>query len=96
MPSRDEGVPLAMLDAMAAGAVVVSTDVGDISEVITNGVNGVLVRSGSEAEVVKLFVEAVLAIERDREYTADLQRRARERVSQFTWDDVAAAVLGHA
>lgn len=38
--------PLVVLEAMAGGVPVISTDVGSVSEMITDGVNGYLVRPG--------------------------------------------------
>jgi glycosyltransferase involved in cell wall biosynthesis len=41
-----EGVPLAVQEAILLGTPVVATDVGGMSELITDGVSGRLVRSG--------------------------------------------------
>ena len=46
MSSDLEGLPLALIQAAAAGLPIVATDVGGNSEVVTDGLNGRLVPSG--------------------------------------------------
>ena len=44
--SRNEGTPVAIIEAMAAGVPVVSTDVGGVADLVTHGETGWLVRAG--------------------------------------------------
>ena len=53
MPSLDEGLPIAMLEAMAVGLPVIVTPVGEIPRVIENKQNGILI----EPVEVKLGVQ---------------------------------------
>jgi glycosyltransferase involved in cell wall biosynthesis len=58
--TRTEGVPQSLLQAFAAGVPVVATDVGGVSEVVTDGVTGLLVKPGSGSDLAR-GIEAVLA-----------------------------------
>lgn len=43
LSSHNEGSPFALIEAMAAGRAVIATNVGGVSDVVSDGVNGVLV-----------------------------------------------------
>ncbi|MEA2347532.1 MAG: hypothetical protein QOG62_1319 [Thermoleophilaceae bacterium] len=49
LPSHHEGAPISLLEAMSGGLATVATDVGGVPELVTDGMNGLLVRSGSPA-----------------------------------------------
>ena len=60
LPSYNEGLPIAILEAMAYSHPVISTPVGGIPEVIKTGENGILVKTGDTkaiAEAIKHYIE---------------------------------------
>ena len=46
LPSKTEGTPLALLEAMAAGLPVIATKVGEIPNILTDHQNGILIDYG--------------------------------------------------
>ena len=89
LPSYAEGLPIAILEAMAAGNAIVSTTVGAIPEVIEAD-NGILVEAG-DAEGL---ADALSALVADPERTAAMGRANREAAEQrYSWATVADELL---
>jgi len=59
LTSVAEGLPNAILEAMACGLPVVATDVGGIHEVLRSGVNGFLIGTRQPRDVVKALRQAL-------------------------------------
>lgn len=53
LPSYNEGLPMAILEAMSYGIPVISTDVGSVSEVVINDKTGYLISPGSIKEIIE-------------------------------------------
>lgn len=51
LPSFAEGVPVSLMEAMAAGVPVVTTQIAGVSELVENGVSGYLVPPGDVASL---------------------------------------------
>jgi glycosyltransferase involved in cell wall biosynthesis len=78
MPSTDEGLPMALLEAMASGRAVVASSVGAIPKVIQNRVNGILLPPGD----VPALASALRELVNNREARLELGRSARETIEQ--------------
>jgi glycosyltransferase involved in cell wall biosynthesis len=85
LSSRFEGLPIALLEAMATGLACVATTVGGIPEVVTDGDDGVLVPPADPDRLAA----ALVALLRDPGRRAELGCRARARAEQFS---IASAV----
>jgi glycosyltransferase involved in cell wall biosynthesis len=79
LPSYSEGLPMAVLEAMAHGVVPVTTAVGAIPEVISDGVDGLLVRPG-DAEQLAAALQSLVS---DDGLRCRLAAAAHSRVTEF-------------
>ena len=81
LPSHAEGLPMSLLEAMAAGCPVVATAVGGIPDLVSHGVNGLLVRPGD----TQALVDAIARVLADPKLARSLGRAARATVAaRFT------------
>jgi len=85
LSSENEGVPNVVLEALATGIPVVSTDVGGIGEILNQEFLGSLVPKGNREELTKAL-QTWLASEVDA-------KRIRNYAEQFSWKRSAEAYL---
>jgi glycosyltransferase involved in cell wall biosynthesis len=75
-----EGLPNAVLEAMAAGLPVVATDVGGTAELLDAGVEGYVVDAGDREALVARSLEIL----GDPQRLAQMRHAARARAAQFS------------
>ena len=81
---RTEGMPVACLEALAAGRAVIASRVGGLPEIITHGENGLLVEPGDVA-ALREMLKLVLS---DRSIWQRLKSAARRSAVRFDWAHV--------
>jgi len=87
LPSLWEGLPLALLEAMAAGTPVVATAVGGVPRVVVDGVAGRLVAPGDAAGLAAAMGEALTDPEGARRMALAGQARVRADYGAHAWAD---------
>jgi glycosyltransferase involved in cell wall biosynthesis len=88
--SEWEGSPLSVMEYMEAGLPVVATRVGGIPDMISDGVEGLLVPPG-DPEAIAVGIAELL---RDRDLAAEMGRRGRRRRREEFDLDVTARRIG--
>jgi len=89
LPSHAEGLPMSMLEAMAAGRAVVASSVGGIPETIVDGENGLLVPPRDEAALAKALAQVL----GDETLRARLAGHARVTIEQHYSTEVVCGQL---
>ena len=76
LPSYNEGLPVSVLEAMAAGLPILTTPVGGIPEAVTDGVEGFLVEPGD----VRALADRLERLLGDPELAKRMGQAARHKV----------------
>ena len=88
--SRQEGLPIALLEGMASGLPVVATRVGAVPQVVLEGVTGLLV----EPEAPEALAEAMEQLIDSRTLRGSLGQAGQDRIrSEFSAERMAAEYL---
>lgn len=90
LPSRSEGRPTVVYEAMASETAVLATDVGGVAEQMVDGETGVLLPP-EDVDALRSSVESLTA---DRSRVREMGRAGLERLNAkgWTWSDHAATL----
>lgn len=90
LPSRWEGLPIALLEAMSAGLPIIATQVEGVDQTVEHGVHGLIVPTESPDTLAK----AILQLCRDPEMRRRMGEAARRRVLEsYTTDRMCEQYL---
>ncbi|KKR22162.1 MAG: Glycosyl transferase group 1 [Candidatus Moranbacteria bacterium GW2011_GWA2_39_41] len=85
LPSFNEGMSNAMLEALAAGLPIVATKTGGTDELVTEGQNGLVIEMGN----VEDLAEKIEAIISNPELCAKMGQASRKVAETMSWGQVA-------
>lgn len=88
-PSRSEGYPLSLVEAMACGLVPVASAIPGVVDVVEDGECGTLSPSGDW----EAMADSILRLQADPARLEAMGRAARRRVEPTSWDSLAGRQL---
>lgn len=77
LPSYNEGLPMAILEGMACGKVIISTNVGAIPEVVKEE-NGILISPGN----IQSLAEAIIKCCTQKDYVENISRNNISKIEE--------------
>jgi phosphatidylinositol alpha-mannosyltransferase len=86
-----ESQGLVLLEAMAAGLPIVASNIDGFADVLTHGVEGLLVTP----EDAQGLADALIELLRDPDRRRAMGQRGRERARYFSWERVSQQVLSY-
>jgi glycosyltransferase involved in cell wall biosynthesis len=78
LTSKNEGTPVTLIEALACGKPVVSTDVGGIADIVTNDVSGYLCGQNTP----EVFAEKIIKLSQDKNLRQTIGTAGQEKVLQ--------------
>jgi glycosyltransferase involved in cell wall biosynthesis len=81
--SREEGSCRSVLEAMACGCVIISTDCGSINELVVHGENGLIIDRTPNS-----LVNALTYLQNNKHLIPIMKERSRKIVSKYDWPNV--------
>jgi glycosyltransferase involved in cell wall biosynthesis len=90
LPSNHEGLPNSLMEAMAMGVPCIATDVGGVRQLITDGVNGIIINPKSVDDIV----ESVTVLMNDKEKMKEMGDKAFQFIhDNFKQEEVAKELI---
>ena len=87
LPSEAEGLPMVLIEAMAAGVPIIATDAPGIRDVVQNGRTALMVPVGDPAALASAIGQLATDVALQEQLVAEARRTVAER---FTWKRVMA------
>jgi glycosyltransferase involved in cell wall biosynthesis len=91
LPSRSEGMPGALVEAMAAGLPCIAAEVGGVPEVIKHDDNGLLFKRANSQELAESLIKLI----KNKKLQTKLASQASIDARQFNMESYVEKVFNH-
>jgi glycosyltransferase involved in cell wall biosynthesis len=88
-PSLADNMPISILEALACGVPVVSTDVGGVPYLVSHEKTALLVSPGDD----QAMAEAVISLLRNPVLANSLAKAGQDEIHDYTWSRVRSKLL---
>ncbi|MFC2154206.1 glycosyltransferase, partial [Candidatus Altiarchaeota archaeon] len=86
LPSIWEGLPLSLLEALAAGLPIISTNVGDIPNICRDGVNSIIIPPKDSKSLANAMQRLLLDEKLRNEFGRKSQEIAKDYSLEYMWE----------
>ena len=85
LPSLNEGMSNAMLEALASGLPIIATDTGGTKELVKDGENGYIIKMKDSDDIAEKIEKLI----NDSELRIKMGERSRQKALEMSWKKVA-------
>ena len=89
MPSRHEGFPITLLEAMSSGIPVIASNIGSLKEIISDGKDGILFQTENTEELAN----SILMLSANEDLRKRISHEALKTAAKYDWKNVSEKYL---
>ncbi len=85
---KPEAMGIVIIEAMSCARPIIASNITGYNEIITNGINGILIPPGD----YRALAQAIVAVINSKDYQEYLGRNARIRAEEFDWKRIGKRI----
>ena len=95
MPSKFDNIPLVLMEAMSSGLPIISSDVGGVEELIQNGVNGRIFKTGDACDLYEQMMDFFNNPDKTQKLTLQAETDVKRWNSDVAFNEILNIVINN-